>query len=567
MIVFQTLCMLWTQDPYSCFQAMESAVKILEATLHSSKVTMGESLEAACYLEKLKVLDVPAAADKKSLEAFFEFQVSRIIESMKKIREYTKSLDQVQNRSSSEIQFRHFKMDQPYGSMHVGNSHERYCVQTLTADFFEWCYEIWDLLKSSSSSNAPTLDFCDKTGAKKTAIERGFSAYSALIESCISSICSSHSDIKDSEEIIQFLIDTYLELEDDMSTVLLPLCKDLVIHSCQQIILALESHLKINAQNVLLVNGNCMNGFIPRSNAINIHQHIEESLNCVSKISKHAARIKVKVPVSSYPMNSILKLASEVCSSSILKLASRKPVLSMDGEEVDEYILLFAWNTLEEIKTRVLPQVVTKWSFLLNSGGTTPKENAQAFTWCCHQIEESQEYLIRSWVEIKLEKLEPAMETLLTMDETGRGQEHEQTLVELCMAKPCLWELLIGLKCFDAEIQLTIPILREEVIGEMYLAIIEGIQNLVLSDHYSKSDLQSKAQLWLDLAFFQSWLINIEKNENLTDMESITLAQTVLSQIEENVRSQIQNLKGSPSLGVVKQWITSICDRDLPTII
>jgi hypothetical protein len=542
---------------------MESAVTILEATLHNSKVTMGESLEAACYLEKLKILGVPAAADKKSVDAFFEFQVSSVIVSMKKMREYSKSLDRVQNRSCSESQSRNPRVDQSFGSTKLAKSHEKFCVQTLTADFYEWCYEIWGLFKSPNSSNASILNSYDKNVAKNTVIERAFSAYSDLIESCISSICLSHSDIKESEEIIEFLIDTQLEQEEDMSTVLLPLCKDLVIHSCQQIILGFESHLRMHAQSVLLVNGNCMSGFIPQKNAIHLHESIDEYLSCISKISKHAARIKVKVPVASYPVNSLLKLVSEVCSASILKLASRKPVLSMDGEEVDEYILFIAWNTLEEIKTCVLPQLVTKWSFLLNSGGTTPKENAQAFKWCCRQIEESQEYLIRSWVEIKLEKLEPAMETLLTMEEAERGHEHEEALVELCMAKPCLWELLTALKCYDADLQLSIPVLREEVTGELYLAIVEGIQNLFLSDHYRNSDLQSKAQLWLDLSVFQSWLNNIEKSENRTDMESRTLAQTVLSQIEENVRSQIQKVPGSPSVGVVKKWIARICDRDL----
>lgn len=541
---------------------MESAVRILEVTLNSSTVAIGDSLEAACYLEKLKSMGVPSASGKKGLDTFFEFQVSKVIDNMKKTREYAKSLDQSQKKERIEGQSQLSTYQLNHSPRESPKSHDRLCIQTLTTDFYEWCYELWDLLKTSGSSHGSIIKFEeDSEAAKKRVIARAFSAYSGLIESCIAGICSSPSGMKEYEEIIQFLIETCLELDDDMLDFMIPLCKDLVVHSCQQMIQGLESYVGLNAQNILVVEGNCLNGFLPRDNTMSLHQAIEESLFCISKISKHASRIKVRVPVASYPVNTILKLASEMSSSSISKLASRNPVLSIEGEELDEHVLLLAWNTLERMKTSVLPQVATKWSFLLNSGGTTPKDNAQAFKWCCHQIEESQEYLIRSWVEIKLEKLEPVMETLLTLEEAERTQHHKQTLMELCMAKPCIWEILTSLQSCDANIQQEIPILREEVTGEMYLAVVEGMQNLVLSDHFNKSDLQSKAQLWLDVSLFHSWLLNLERNEKRSDMESRELAQTILSRLEENVRSHIQKVPGNPSLAEVKTWIATICSQ------
>lgn len=546
-------------------QAMESAVTILEATLHNSTVSTGESLEAACYLEKFRVMGVPAASGKKSLDDFFEFQVSKVIENMSKIKEYAKSLEQGLVRDQRES---HYQSQSPRNQSvsESRTSHDVICIESLTSNFYEWCYEIWDLFDPRIRSNDSLIQIQQEGRVLiKQVVERAFSAYSDLIESCIAGICSSYDNITESDQIVRFLIEACLDLEDEISDFLLPLCKDMIIYSCEQLIRGLESHLKLNAQNIFLMKGHCLDGFLPRQNIASLHQIIDESLFCISKIGKHTSRIKVRVPEPSHPINSILKIASEITSSSISKLSSRKPVLSLNGEEVDEYVLLLAWNTLEGIKTNVLPQVATNWSFLLNSGGVTPKENAAAFKWCCCQIEESQEYLIRSWVEIKLEKLEPVMESLLTIEEPKRAQEHEHELLELCMAKPCIWEIFTALESYDADIQHTIPVLREEVTGEMYLAVVEGIQNLVQSEHFLNSTLQSKAQLWLDLAAFQSYLIDVETKEKRSDMEGTALAQTILSRVEESVRSHMQRVPGLVcQVTLVKKWIAEICARDFP---
>lgn len=533
--------------------------------MRSSTVSMVESYEAACYLEKLQSMGVPAASGKSSLNDFFECQVTKIIGNMEKTREYTKSLDQGQIKEKKESQYQY--LAQPSSRMKGSfSSHDQLCIQTLTADYYEWCYELWSLYNSSSNRDQSIHILREKgKDAETKVIERAFSAYSGIVESCIAGICSSFDDTKESHAVVKFLIESCLEVDDTMLDLLLPLCKDMVIHICQQILLGLESHLRLIAQDIFLVKGRCLDGFLPREHIALLHQSIDESMLCISKLSKHASRIKLRVPLASRPVNNILKLASEVCSEAISKLASRRPVLTVEGEEINEYVLLIAWNTLEKIKTAVLPQVATKWSFLLNSGGATPKDNAEAFKWCCSQIEDSQEYLIRSWVEIKLEKLEPVMETLLTLEESENMKDCEQPLIKLFMSNPCVWDLLTALNSYDADIQNMIPILREEVTGEMHLAVLEGMQNLVQSEQFKKANLQSKAQLWLDLTTFHSWLIRSEIKENRIDNESTLLAQTIISRLEENIRSHMQKIPGNhQQITEVKQCIASICSRDFP---
>jgi hypothetical protein len=512
-------------------QAMQSAVKVLQGLVHNSH-TMDESFEAACYLEKLKRLNVPAASQVNSLQDFTECQVNRVIKEMKETKRnsYSSTNEQLhgeRHASSKQLELGHGRMSQ------ASVSQERHCIQNLTLQFYEWSYEFWDLFKPGRHVQEPFVLLLDKGQQERNkVIQRVFSAYSDMIENCLIGICSSDQTIVESEEIVSFFTETCLELDEAMGSVIVPLYKDLVEHMCQQVILALESHLQSQAPNVFLVKNPCLNGFVPYQNISSLHCSIDRSLLCVSMLARHASRIKVQMPLALHPANNLLKVASKVCGESIIKIAARKPVLSVEGDEVDEFVLLVAWNTLEGIKTNVLPQVVTRWSAVLNSGGVTAKDNSQAFKWCCTQLEDAQEYVIKSWVEIKLEKLEPVMDSLLNMENAS-----DQSKISLTMAKPCIWELCTSLKAYDADIQHMILVLREEVMGEMYLAVVEGIQNLCMSDTFKNACLQAKCQLWLDVCTFHSWLINEVPEEGQADVESISLLNTIATRIEEHVRS------------------------------
>ena len=532
-------------------QAMQSAVKVLQGLIHNSP-SMDESFEAACYLEKLRRLNVPAASQVNSLRDFTECQVNRVIKEMKETKRnsYSSINEQLHGErhapSSKTLELSHNRVSQ------ASVSQERHCIQNLTLQFYEWSYEFWDLFKPGRNTQEPFVLLLDKGQEERNKVtQRVFSAYSEMIENCLIGICSSDQTIIESEEIVSFFTETCLELDEAMGSVIVPLYKDLVEHTCQQVILALESHLQSQAPNVFRVKNPCLHGFMPYQSISRLHCSIDRSMLCVSKLAKHASRIKVQMPLAAHPANNLLMVASKVCAESIIKIAARKPVLSAEGDEVDEFVLLVAWNVLEGIKTNVLPQVVTRWSAVLNSGGVTAKDNSQAFKWCCMQLEDAQEYVIKSWVEIKLEKLEPVMDSLLNMEHAT-----EQSNITLIMAKPCIWELCTSLKAYDADMQHMILVLREEVMGEMYLAVVEGMQNLCMSDTFKNACLQAKCQLWLDVCAFHSWLINQVPEDAHTDVECVTLANTIATRIEEHVRSI------SDSAKEVKNEIKRIIDSD-----
>ncbi|KAI8100821.1 hypothetical protein M9434_005206 [Picochlorum sp. BPE23] len=540
---------IWNRLQTEVHKAMEAAVRTLHMIMHNPKLLLEESFEAACYLEKLKKLGVPAAADMDTMQEFTDFQVNEIISEMRTIHKEAQSLDMKRDSSTGERKHSHTWTAE---KTHISTS--RLCIQNLTVEFYEWCHEFWDLFKPSRNIEPFNCLWSLGQEHRGTALERVFSAYSELVESCMVEICETNDIVHESNAVIEFLTDCCFELDEDIGRIINPYYRDLVEHICQQVILALVAHLKTHAQKVFVIEDSCMDGFLPHQNIAWLHMVINEAMECVSRLSKRAMAIKVKVPPDSYPLHTLLKSCAETCADSVTRLAARKPVLSISGKEVDEFVLLVAWNTLEAVKISVLPRIVQTWSSLLNSAAT-PKENSQAFSWCCSKLEEAQEFVMKSWVEIKLEKLEPIMVDVLDVE-----SRNVANTVDISTPKPCIRELCSILEAYDADIQIMVPVLQEEVMGEIHLAVIEGILNLMASDIFKTAAMQGVCQLWLDLSALHDWLIQHENEDDRMDRKgSVTLAESLLAEIEEHVRKQLKDEKILTVIKV-KERIRSILD-------
>eukprot|EP00889_Picochlorum_renovo_P003551 jgi/Picre1/30581/NNA_005943.t1 len=116
--------------------------------------------------------------------------------------------------------------------------------------------------------------------------------------------------------------------------------------------------------------------------------------------------------------------------------------------------------------------------------------------------------------------------------------------VDISTPKPCIRELCSILEAYDADIQIMVPVLQEEVMGEIHLAVIEGILNLMASDIFKTAAMQGVCQLWLDLSALHDWLIQHENEDDRMDRKgSVTLAESLLAEIEEHVRKQLKDEK------------------------
>lgn len=539
---------IWNRLQTEVDKAMEAAVRTLHMMMHNPKMLLEESFEAASYLENLKKLGVPAAADMDTMQEFTDFQVNEIISEMRTIHKEAQDL-----KRDSSVEERKHSHTWIAEQSHISTS--RLCIQNLTVEFYEWCHEFWDLFKPSKNIEPFKCLWNLGQEYRENALERVFSAYSELIESCMVEICETNDIVHESYAVIEFLTDCCFELDDDIGRVITPYYRDLAEHVCQQVILALVAHLKTHAQKVFVIEDSCMDGFLPHQNIAWLHMVINEAMECISKLSKRAMTMKVKVPPDSYPLHSLLKSCAETCADSVTRLAARKPVLSISGKEVDEFVLLVAWNTLEAVKISVLPQIVQTWSSLLNSSAATPKENSQAFSWCCSKLEEAQEFVMKSWVEIKLEKLEPIMVDVLDVE----SRHGANTIVDLSIPKACILELCSIVDAYDADIQIMVPVLQEEVMGEIHLAVIEGILNLMASDIFKTASMQGVCQLWLDLSALHDWLLQHENEDDHMDRKgSVTLAESLLAEIEEHVRKHLKD--ESLTVIKVKERIRNILD-------
>ena len=313
---------------------------------------------------------------------------------------------------------------------------------------------------------------------------------------------------------------------------LTPQIRDLFSHVIEHMLYVMEEYLRVRiAPNVFLLRSSIAGdnrsiprnqvqsthinpGFIPRSNMALLRTSIDEVMRSMSRLVKHARLIHAPV---GFKANAFLKTVSAACSASIVQYVLSLPLASTtedreDVNHVDEFVLLAACKTLEEIKTSVLPEIITTHSSVLHLGNATATENSNAFKWCCTQFEDSQELLMKRWVEIKLQKLEPVMSTILDVpsvvpaaegmpgDTAGDNRDEHQP-------QTAVLELMTTLKAYDADIIAMTPLLRDEVVGEMYLAVVEGLRDLVTSDVFAGAGTEARLQTWADAKAMETWLV------------------------------------------------------------
>lgn len=412
--VLQVVCQYVGYVTYgNLMQAMSSAVNVLQAILNSSVTPMGSAFEAAGYLEQLKKLNVPAAANVKSFEDFINVQIKTIID----------KLEGLQKKCSKERASIVQEAKGMYKITGPGDGHKRMiedlqeepeiiCIHKLVSEFFEWINSFWELVRFHNQSAL----FTDSEGVMGDSVDRVFQHFSDLVASKILDVCSivPYNEFLDIYIVIQLLVDCCKDMDETLSTVMMPLLKRMISSICEQLIEASEKHLERMIKENLILHGKHPETFNPIHGVARFHQLGNSAMHFIRNLSIEAAMLGIRIPSGSRPSFNILKVMSSGSSQALIKLASRKPVLSADGDEVDEIILLHAWKVLENIKTSTLPLLVTTWDSLLQISSTSD-ENTEAFKWCCANIEDSQEHLVKSWVEIKLEKLEPKMASLLNV--------------------------------------------------------------------------------------------------------------------------------------------------------
>jgi hypothetical protein len=133
------------------------------------------------------------------------------------------------------------------------------------------------------------------------------------------------------------------------------------------------------------------------------------------------------------------------------------------------------------------------------------------------------------------------------------------TIVDLSIPKACILELCSIVDAYDADIQIMVPVLQEEVMGEIHLAVVEGILNLMASDIFKTASMQGVCQLWLDLSALHDWLLQHENEDDHMDRKgSVTLAESLLAEIEEHVRKHLKD--ESLTVIKVKERIRNILD-------
>ena len=112
--------------------------------------------------------------------------------------------------------------------------------------------------------------------------------------------------------------------------------------------------------------------------------------------------------------------------------------------------------------------------------------------------------------------------------------------------RPVIWELISAMMDYDADMFSLVEVLRDEVMGEIYLAVLEGVQNLTADASFEEASLESKCQLLLDFAVLTSWLEErTGKNDLPTDGGSLPLTKKLLSFLENHVREKINSMASS----------------------
>ena len=287
-------------------------------------------------------------------------------------------------------------------------------------------------------------------------------------------------------------------------------------------------------------------GFLPRSNVVLLRTAIDEVMRCAASLGKHACLLHVPVE---FKANAYLKAVSEACASSIVRYVYS--VLEAGGGKsggpgdhdgdhelrereradacVDEFILLMACQMLESMKTTLLPGIITAHSSVLQLGDATASENSDAFKSCCAHLEDGQEALLKRWVEIKLQKLEPTMDVLLNH---GLGSSSLSSGTE-GKPSPAVRELMIILNAYDADISLTMPSLRDEVMGDIFLAVVDGWGNLVASEGASAT-----RQARVDAESLKAWMVarlGSDDSEFETLLDGVTEAIEAIEAIETDL--------------------------------
>jgi hypothetical protein len=273
----------------------------------------------------------------------------------------------------------------------------------------------------------------------------------------------------------------------------------------------------------------------------------------MSRLVKHARLIHAPI---GFKANAFLKAASAACSAFIVQYVVNLPLASTTGDReganhVDEFILLAACKTLETIKTSLLPEIVTAHSSVLHLANATATENSDAFKWCCTQLEDGQESLMKRWVEIKLQKLEPVMNTILDVsiispevedlpaageggDEVHRGSAApgDDTVLDRRdghQPQAAVLELIAILEAYDADMIAMTPLLRDEVIGEMYLAVVEGLRDMVTSDGFAAAGTKkARRQTLADAKAIETWLV---AQLGRDDADAVMMCQDVIGQL------------------------------------
>ena len=351
---------------------------------------------------------------------------------------------------------------------------------------------------------------------------------------------------------------------------LTPQVRELFTHIIEHMLYTMEEYLRVRiAPSVFLLRGtmashqrgiprNQINsihinpGFVPRSNMALLRASVDEVMGCTALLSKHARLIQAPIR---YKANAFLKAVSAACSESIVSYVNNLPLASSSGDReaanhVNEFILLAACKTLDIVKTSVLPGLVTRHASVLQIGNATATENSNAFKWCCSQLEDGQELLMKLWVEIKLQRLEPVMNTVLDVSpvsqmadktleaELDSDNQHENSqLVDSGQGskyqpKDAVHKLMSNLKEYDADISTMTPLLRDEVIGEMYLAVVEGFQNLVLSETFAGAAPEARLQTWVDAKAMETWMV---AELGRDDADAVVMLRDVMQRVESDV--------------------------------
>jgi len=532
---------------------MSSAVHILQTIMNSSATPMMEAFQAAHYLDRLNALEVPATENIKSFDEFVNFQVESTIEALNQTRRQLSHSNMLHgatnNRAtqSTEI-FDLFPIDDEE-SCREGNRPEIICIESLSSDFFDWTSAFWELPWSNIENRQSHFQIAMKEG-----IMRVFSTFSALIEAIINNFCLSAETktLMKSIEALEILINCCLDMEEQLSNFLIEPFRDLLFQISKSLIVALERSIKIDVKTLFQLKGSVAENLEPAQGTSQFLFLINKAYEYLWKLSGLASRAGIRDLSTFYPPSNLLRAVSEASADAVEKVASRKPPLSVDGYEVDEAILLLSWSAMEKIKTQALPKLVKGWHILLCSGISAEK-NADTFKWCCKRIEASQEFLIKTWVETKLEKLDSIMTTFLDLGSiitsnsvniSASMKWSNPMLSEHC--RPVIWELISAMMDYDADMFSLVEVLRDEVMGEIYLAVLEGVQNLTADASFEEASLESKCQLLLDFAVLTSWLEErTGKNDLPTDGGSLPLTKKLLSFLENHVREKINSMASS----------------------